>query len=563
MRFSGPIGRLIAETQEQQIAAFLAPVEGRRILDVGTGTGRAAIALAKRGAIVTGVDASAEMLRGGRAPGRGGRRARVTFVRGDAHRLDFPDRSFDAVVCLRVLMHTPDWRASLRELCRVAVDRVVFDYPSLYSAAALQAVIRRVTHMVNPSVEAYRVFSPARGRARCSRDAGFRVAGEHRQFVLPIALHKRVNSEAWTRRRRRADGARRADAPARLARDGRGASGARPSHRRDRLHGRSPRARARWRAATTCPAMVRSPKRAASTLRRGRHSRSSTGDLADAGIASPRAVAGGSTSSTTSPRCIARPGCPTASTTRSTPSAVGQLIEAAADGRRAPRRALQHGRRARRHRAPAGERRRAAESGRRLPGVEGRGGAHRARGGGADRRRGRDRAAERHLRSRRSPPAEAVPRRRAAPLRHPRRRQDLLPPDLHRRSRRRLPAVRRSPAGRGPHLHPRRRGSADAERTDRADRAGSRTCRRRRCICRCGRSGSPAPRAKRSARRSASSRRSIAVASISSPRAAPSTSRARATELGYAPAVGLRDGIRRTLAWYREQAGLALAHGYG
>ena len=127
MRFGGPIGRLIADAQEQQIAAFLAPVEGRRVLDVGTGTGRAAIALAKRGAVVTGVDASAEMLQvaqrraeevlGRQRPGDVGV---VTFARGDAHRLEFPDRSFDAVVCLRVLMHTPDWRASLRELCRVA-----------------------------------------------------------------------------------------------------------------------------------------------------------------------------------------------------------------------------------------------------------------------------------------------------------------------------------------------------------------------------------------------------------------------------------------------------------
>jgi ubiquinone/menaquinone biosynthesis C-methylase UbiE len=197
MRFSGPIGRLIADTQERQIAAFLAPLEGRRILDVGTGTGRAAIALAKRGAVVTGVDASAEMLQVAE------RRARdagvtVTFIRGDAHGLDFADRSFDAVVCLRVLMHTPDWRASLRELCRVAADRVVFDYPSISSAAALQAVSRRVLHVFKPSVEAYRVFA-GRAVAAVLRAEGFELTGQHKQFVLPIAVHKLFNSEPLTR----------------------------------------------------------------------------------------------------------------------------------------------------------------------------------------------------------------------------------------------------------------------------------------------------------------------------------------------------------------------------
>jgi ubiquinone/menaquinone biosynthesis C-methylase UbiE len=198
LRFSGPIGRLIADTQERQIAAFLDPVAGLSVLDVGTGTGRAAIALAKRGAIVTGVDASAEMLAVAERRAEEAA-ASVTFTRGDAHGLAFPDRSFDAVVCLRVLMHTPDWRASLRELCRVSRGRVVFDYPSLRSAAALQAMTRRLAHFVNPSVEAYRVFSPG-AVARALRAEGFVVRGEHRQFVLPIALHKRVNSEAWTRR---------------------------------------------------------------------------------------------------------------------------------------------------------------------------------------------------------------------------------------------------------------------------------------------------------------------------------------------------------------------------
>jgi 2-polyprenyl-3-methyl-5-hydroxy-6-metoxy-1,4-benzoquinol methylase len=198
LRFSGPIGRMIAETQEQVIASFLEPVTGRTILDVGTGTGRAALALAVRGARVTGVDASREML------AVAARRANaagidVTFAEGDAHALAFPDASFDAVVCLRVLMHTPDWRRSLAELCRVARERVVFDYPALSSAAAVQAVTRHVAHALGVHVEAYRVFS--RGSIDAAlRANGFRVRDTHRQFVLPIAFHKRLNSGPVTER---------------------------------------------------------------------------------------------------------------------------------------------------------------------------------------------------------------------------------------------------------------------------------------------------------------------------------------------------------------------------
>jgi ubiquinone/menaquinone biosynthesis C-methylase UbiE len=198
LRFSGPIGRMIAETQERVIASFLAPVSGRTILDVGTGTGRAALALAVRGARVTGVDASAEMLAVAtrRAAAAG---LDVTFAEGDAHALAFADASFDAVVCLRVLMHTPDWRRSLAELCRVARGRVVFDYPALSSAAALQAVTRHVAHAFGAPVEAYRVFS-RRAVQAALRASGFRIADTHRQFVLPIAFHKRLNSAAATER---------------------------------------------------------------------------------------------------------------------------------------------------------------------------------------------------------------------------------------------------------------------------------------------------------------------------------------------------------------------------
>jgi ubiquinone/menaquinone biosynthesis C-methylase UbiE len=197
-RFSGPIGRLLADTQEEVLANFLAPIAGRTVLDVGTGTGRAAIALAGRGALVTGVDASAEMLAVARERAKAANTT-VTFDQGDAHGLRYVDRSFDAVVCLRVLMHTPDWRRSLGELCRVARDRVVFDYPALASAAALQAATRHLAHAAGARVEAYRVFSD-RSITAVLEANGYRRIGAHRQFVLPIALHKKLGSLAATRR---------------------------------------------------------------------------------------------------------------------------------------------------------------------------------------------------------------------------------------------------------------------------------------------------------------------------------------------------------------------------
>src|SRR5687767_10491544 len=141
-RFGGPIGRLVFEDQERAVAEFLGDVSGRRILDMATGTGRAALALAKRGAVVTGVDASREMLNVAAARAADARLS-IEFVEGDAHALTFPDRWFHGTVCLRMLMHVPDWRRALSELCRVTDHQLVIDYPALGSVAALQAVWRR------------------------------------------------------------------------------------------------------------------------------------------------------------------------------------------------------------------------------------------------------------------------------------------------------------------------------------------------------------------------------------------------------------------------------------
>jgi len=187
-RFGGAIGGLIAAEQARVLANFVGRIDGRTVLDVGTGTGRAALFLARGGAHVTAVDASEEMLRVARARAAE-ESAAVTFLAGDAHRLQFPDRSFDVIVCLRVVMHSPRWTAVVAELCRAADRLVILDYPSSRSAAFVQSSVRRVLHKLSIRTEPYRVFSDREIEAALAAH-GFRVRSVHRQFVLPIAFHR-------------------------------------------------------------------------------------------------------------------------------------------------------------------------------------------------------------------------------------------------------------------------------------------------------------------------------------------------------------------------------------
>jgi ubiquinone/menaquinone biosynthesis C-methylase UbiE len=195
-RFGGPIGELVAGTQARVLVNMIGRIKDRPIIDVGTGAGRAALLLAQGGAKVTAVDASEPMLEVAR------RRAidavvSVNFQRGDAHALSFPDRAFDVAVCLRVLMHVPDWRRCMGELCRVAERLVIFDYPSAASAAALHSITRRVMHAAGGRTEAYRVFSHGTIRRELAR-SGFRIRSVHRQFVLPIQFHRAIGSRRFT-----------------------------------------------------------------------------------------------------------------------------------------------------------------------------------------------------------------------------------------------------------------------------------------------------------------------------------------------------------------------------
>ncbi|MDE7123752.1 MAG: bifunctional demethylmenaquinone methyltransferase/2-methoxy-6-polyprenyl-1,4-benzoquinol methylase UbiE [Alistipes sp.] len=112
------VDRLWRRRAVRQVAA----VAPRRILDVATGTGDLAIALARAlpGARVTGVDLSEGMLAGAREKvAARGLSDRIELVQGDAERLEWADGTFDAVTVAFGVRNFGDLEAGLRELVRV------------------------------------------------------------------------------------------------------------------------------------------------------------------------------------------------------------------------------------------------------------------------------------------------------------------------------------------------------------------------------------------------------------------------------------------------------------
>ena len=167
-RFGGPIGQiLLAGSGTRARRQFLGDVSGRRMLDMATGTGRAALALAQTrrpGHRRRCLERDAER-RAARAPPTRGSPSSSR----KATRTRWPSRTgaFDAVVCLRMLMHVPDWRQALSELCRVSRTPARVRLPGARQRrGAAGGLAQGARSRSGSSVEAYRVFSARRYRAR-------------------------------------------------------------------------------------------------------------------------------------------------------------------------------------------------------------------------------------------------------------------------------------------------------------------------------------------------------------------------------------------------------------
>jgi demethylmenaquinone methyltransferase/2-methoxy-6-polyprenyl-1,4-benzoquinol methylase len=109
---------------KRRVVELAAVQSGNRALDLCCGTGDLALALARRGAEVTGFDFSQKMLEVAesrnkiREPKPENRNP--TFIQGDAQQIPFPDASFDIVTVGYGLRNLTSWEKGLDEMHRVA-----------------------------------------------------------------------------------------------------------------------------------------------------------------------------------------------------------------------------------------------------------------------------------------------------------------------------------------------------------------------------------------------------------------------------------------------------------
>jgi ubiquinone/menaquinone biosynthesis C-methylase UbiE len=100
------------------LVEFAAVQDGEQALDVATGTGNTAIAIAKAGANVTGLDVSAGMLAQAKARTEE-EGVEVRFIEGSAESMPFEEGSFDLVTARHAPHHFRNVRAFLTEVRRV------------------------------------------------------------------------------------------------------------------------------------------------------------------------------------------------------------------------------------------------------------------------------------------------------------------------------------------------------------------------------------------------------------------------------------------------------------
>ena len=169
----------------------LAPLEGRRVLDVGCGGGVLSDAMARRGAQVLGIDLASKPLKVAQlhALEAGTRAVEYREVAAEALAAETP-ATFDSVTCMEMLEHVPDPAAIVRA-CATLVKPggwVFFSTLNRNPKSFLFAIVgaEHVLNLLPKGTHEYARFIKPSELARWCRDAGLELCATRGMSYNPI-----------------------------------------------------------------------------------------------------------------------------------------------------------------------------------------------------------------------------------------------------------------------------------------------------------------------------------------------------------------------------------------
>jgi SAM-dependent methyltransferase len=194
LRFAGATGEFLLGVQTRILMELMHPWPGARVLDVGGGHAQCAAPLARAGYRVTVLGTDARVFeRARRLCGDS-----VDHIVGDLLAPPVGDRSFDVVVCFRIMSHVSDWRELVRGLCRVAREAVVVDFPTPLSVNALAPLMFGWKKRVEQDTRAYGMMRTGEVQREMARH-GFGDASVRPQFFWPMVLHRALGRPGVSR----------------------------------------------------------------------------------------------------------------------------------------------------------------------------------------------------------------------------------------------------------------------------------------------------------------------------------------------------------------------------
>jgi 2-polyprenyl-6-hydroxyphenyl methylase/3-demethylubiquinone-9 3-methyltransferase len=176
------------------------PLQACRVLDVGCGGGLLSEAMAQRGAIVTGLDMSEELLRVARQhASESGTDVEYVLRSAEDHAALCP-QSCDVVTCMEMLEHVPDPAAVIAALARVVrpgghvVVSTINRTPRAYALAVLAA--EYVLRLLPRGTHTYERFLRPSEIAHWARDVGLEVIDVAGLAYDPLTRNARLVADA-------------------------------------------------------------------------------------------------------------------------------------------------------------------------------------------------------------------------------------------------------------------------------------------------------------------------------------------------------------------------------